>query len=70
MTTSPENTFPMTDARVQLNGQDDHALSIIARVRLAILLSNHPELVLNFMDETMAGDNPLRVICTRYVTVL
>lgn len=67
---TPNTANPLTDAVVQLTGEDGNAFSIIARVRRAILRSNHPELVEQFVNEATASDyDNLLVMCFRYVTV-
>lgn len=63
-------TIPLTDAVVQLTGEDGNAFSILGRVRRAIAKSNHPELAEAFMQEATAGDyDHLLHTCMRYVTV-
>jgi hypothetical protein len=70
MTRSHESQAPLTDAVVQLTGSDGNAFSIIARVRVAIRRSNHPELGDAFMNEAISGDyDHVLVTCLRYVTV-
>lgn len=60
----------LTNAVVQLSGQDGNAFLILGRVKRAIIKSNHPELAQAFMDEAMAGDyDHLLQTCMRYVTV-
>lgn len=64
------NSKPLTDAVVQLTGEDGNAFSIIARVRRAILRSDHPELAEQFVDEATASDyDHLLATCFSYVTV-
>lgn len=61
---------PLTDAVVQLTGEDGNAFAILGRVRRAIIKSNRPELAETFMSEAMAGDyNHLLITCMRYVNV-
>lgn len=60
----------LTNAVVQLSGQDGNAFLILGRVKRAIVKSNHPELAQAFMDEATAGDyDHLLQTCIRYVTV-
>jgi hypothetical protein len=62
---------PLTDAVVQLTGQDGNAFGILARVCLAIRESNCPELEKAFLDDATAGDyDHLLITCMRYVEVL
>ena len=64
------NTDPLTDAVVQLTGEDGNAFAILARVRRAISNSNHPELAEPFMQEATASDyDHLLQTCMRYVNV-
>ena len=61
---------PLTDAVVQLSGQDGNAFGILGRVCLAIRDSNHPELEKAFLDDATSGDyDHLLVTCMRYVEV-
>lgn len=61
---------PLTDAVVQLTGEDGNAFAILGRVRRAIIKSNRPELAETFMSEATAGDyNHLLITCMRYVNV-
>jgi len=61
---------PLTDAVVQLSGQDGNAFAILGRVRRAILKSNRPELAAQFCEEAMSGDyDHVLVTCMRYVDV-
>ena len=70
MTTTNESTAPLTDAVVQLAGEDGNAFGILGRVRRAILKSNHPELVEQFLQEATSGDyNKMLITCMRYTTV-
>jgi hypothetical protein len=70
MNTTNECFTPLTDAVVQLVGEDGNAFAILGRVRRAILKSNRPELAEAFMQEAMAGDyDHLLATCMRYVTV-
>jgi hypothetical protein len=70
MNTTNECVTPLTDAVVQLIGEDGNAFAILGRVRRAILTSNHPELAETFLQEAMAGDyDHLLATCMRYVTV-
>ncbi|MFH1494751.1 MAG: hypothetical protein ABIG70_08140 [Pseudomonadota bacterium] len=63
-------TKPLTDAVVQLTGEDGNAFSILGRVRRAIVKSDQPELAEAFMQEATAGDyDHLLQTCLRYVTV-
>ena len=60
---------PLTDAVVQLTGEDGNAFAILGRVKRAITHSNHPELAEAFMQEAIAGDyDHLLCTCMRYVT--
>ncbi len=60
----------LTDAVVQLTGEDGNGFAIVGRVRRAILRSNHPELADAFINEALACDyDHLLVTCMRYVTV-
>lgn len=69
MTQTTENA-PLTDAVVVLTGTDGNAFAILGKVRRAILKSNHPELVDQFMTEATSSDyDYLLVTCFRYVTV-
>jgi hypothetical protein len=69
MNTSNDQTF-LTNAVVQLTGEDGNAFAILGRVRRAIIKSNHPELAEVFMQEATAGDyNHLLSTCMRYVSV-
>ena len=70
MNTTNECSSPLTDAVVQLVGEDDNAFAILGRVRRAILKSDRPELAEAFMQDAMASDyDHLLVTCMRYVTV-
>lgn len=70
MNTTNESSSPLTNAVVQLTGEDGNAFSIISRVRRAILKSNRPELAGEFIREAMASDyDHLLIACMRYVTV-
>ncbi len=70
MTTTNDCPPPLTDALVQLTGEDGNAFAILGRVRRAILRSNHPELAEQFVVEATSGDyGNLLVTCMRYVTV-
>ena len=70
MTTTNESSAPLTDAVVQLTGEDGNAFAILARVRRAIRGSNHPELAEQFLQEATSGDyNNVLMTCMRYVTV-
>ncbi len=61
---------PLTDALVQLTGEDGNAFSILGRVRHAIRESNHPELEDAFWHEATSGDyDHLLQTCMRYVEV-
>lgn len=61
---------PLTDAVVQLTGEDGNAFAILGRVRRAIIKSNHPELAEQFMQEATAGDyDHLLCTCMCYVSV-
>ena len=61
---------PLTDAVVQLTGEDGNAFSILGRVRHAIRESNHPELEDAFWHEATSGDyDHLLQTCMRYVEV-
>jgi len=63
-------TTTLTDAVVQLTGEDGNAFAILGRVRRAIVKSNHPELAKPFLQEATAGDyDHLLQTCMRYVTV-
>ena len=64
------DTTPLTDAVVQLVGEDGNAFAILGRVRRAILKSNHPELADAFMRDATSGDyDHLLQTCMCYVTV-
>jgi len=66
----PSNNDPMTDAVVQLTGEDGNAFSILGRVRHAIRESDHPELEDAFWHEATSGDyDHLLQTCMRYVEV-
>ena len=54
MNTSNNQQTTLTDAVVQLTGNDGNAFAILGRVRRAIVKSNHPELAEAFMQEAMA----------------
>ena len=70
MTTTHNDSTPLTDAVVKLVGEDGNAFDILGRVRREILKSNHPELVDPFFNEATAGDyDHLLATCLRYVTV-
>jgi hypothetical protein len=70
MNTTNECSSPLTDAVVQLTGEDGNAFAILGCVRRAIHQSNHPELVEQFLKEAMSGNyDNLLVTCMRYVTV-
>ena len=70
MNTSNNQQTTLTDAVVQLTGNDGNAFAILGRVRRAIVKSNHPELAEAFMQEAMAGDyDHLLMTCMRYVNV-
>ena len=61
---------PLTDAVVQLTGEDGSAFSILGRVRHAIRESNHSELEDAFWHEATSGDyDHLLQTCMRYVEV-
>ena len=61
---------PLTDAVVQLSGEDGNAFAILGRVRRAICRSNHPELADDFMAEATSGNyDHLLAVCFRYATV-
>ncbi|MER2512553.1 MAG: hypothetical protein ABTQ25_09075 [Nitrosomonas ureae] len=65
-----ESNAPRTNAVVELLGQDGNAFAILGRVRRAILRSNHPELVDQFVQEATSGDyDHLLATCFVYVTV-
>ena len=69
-TSSASTDAPLTNATVQLARHDGNAFMILARVRQAIIQSNHPELAQAFLDEAMAGDyDHLLQTCFHYVTV-
>jgi len=64
------NIPPITDAVVQLTGEDGNAFAILGRVKRAIMRSNHPELAEAFIKEATAGDyDHLLCTCMLYVTV-
>lgn len=70
MTMPNESNAPRTNAVVELLGQDGNAFAILGRVRRAILRSNHPELVDQFVQEATSGDyDHLLATCFVYVTV-
>ncbi len=61
---------PLTDAVVELTGKDGNAFLILGLVRRAILNSNRPELVEEFMREATASDyEHLLSVCMRYVDI-
>ena len=61
---------PLTNAVVVLSGKDGSDLSILGRVHGAILMSNHPELAQQFIDDAIASDfDNLLVTSMRYVDV-
>ncbi len=64
------DTQPLTDATVQLTGEDGNAFFIIGRVSKAIKQSNRPDLADAFRTEAMSGDydNVLRS-AMKYVEV-
>lgn len=70
MNTTHDNSTPLTDAIVQLTGEDGNAFAILGRVRRAIARSNHPELADEFIQEATSSDyDHLLATCFRYVTV-
>lgn len=70
MTTINEFSSPLTDAVVELTGNDGNAFAILGRVRRAVLRSNHPELADQFVQDAIAGDyDHLLATCFVYVTV-
>mgnify|MGYP000926631824 FL=1 len=70
MTQTNDNNAPLTDAVVVLTGTDGNAFAILGKVRRAILKSNHPELIDQFMTDATSGDyDYLLATCFRYVTV-
>jgi hypothetical protein len=70
MNTTNEFSTPLTDAVVQLTGEDGNAFAILGSVRRAILHSNHPELAEQFLQEATASDyDNVLMSCMRYVTV-
>lgn len=70
MTQTNDNNAPLTNAVVVLTGTDGNAFAILGKVRRAILKSNHPELIDQFMADATSGDyDRLLVTCCRYVTV-
>lgn len=70
MITTNDSSSPLTDAVVQLSGEDGNAFAILGRVQRAIRKSNHPELAPQFLQEAMSGDyDNLLVTCMRYVDV-
>lgn len=70
MNTTHECPTPLTDAVVQLTGEDGNAFSILGRVRRAILNSNRPDLAEQFVIEATSGEYyHLLATCLRYVTV-
>ena len=70
MTHDHDNPAPLTDAVVKLTDQDGNAFLILARVRRAIIFSDHPELADPFFLEATSGDyDHLLATCLRYVTV-
>ena len=61
---------PLTNAVVVLSGKDGSDLSILGRVHGAILMSNHPELAQQFIDDAIASDfDNLLMTSMRYVDV-
>jgi hypothetical protein len=70
MTEPNDAELPLTNAVVVLSGKDGNALSILGRVQGAILMSNHPELAQQFIDDAIASDfDNLLVTSMRYVDV-
>lgn len=70
MTQTNDNNAPLTDSVVVLTGTDGNAFAILGKVRRAILMSNHPELIDQFMADATSGDyDHLLATCFRYVTV-
>lgn len=70
MSSPIDSSIPLTDAVVQLTGEDGNAFGILGRVRRAITRSNHPELADEFLTEATSGDyDHLLRTCMRYVTV-
>ena len=70
MTEQNDAEQPLTNAVVVLSGKDGSALSILGRVHGAILMSNHPELAQQFIDDAIASDfDNLLVTSMRYVDV-
>jgi hypothetical protein len=70
MNTTNDNSTPITNAVVQLTGEDGNAFAILGRVRRAIARSNHPELADEFIQEATSSDyDHLLTTCFRYVTV-
>lgn len=62
---------PLTNATVQLVGEDGNAFFILAKVQKAIKKSDKPELAEEFIKEAMSGDyNHLLQTCMKYVNVL
>ncbi len=61
---------PLTNAVVQLTGEDGNAFAILGLVRNAIRQSNHPELAEPFLHDATSGDyDHLLQACMRFVTV-
>lgn len=70
MTNDNQTSAPLTDGVVVLTGTDGNAFAILGKVRRAILKSNHPDLLDEFMAEATSGDyDHLLVTCFKYVRV-
>ncbi len=70
MNSTDERTSLLTNAVAKLTGEDGNAFGVLGRVRRAILNSNHPELVDEFMRQATSRDYAhLLATCRRYVTV-
>ena len=70
MTSDSYDSQPLTNAVVQLTGYDGNAFAVLGRVRFAILMSDRPDLVDEFIAEAISGDyNHLLVTCQKYVAV-
>jgi hypothetical protein len=62
---------PLTNATVQLSGEDGNAFLILGKVGKAIKGSDRPELYEAFMEEAKSGDyDNLLVTCMKYVKLL
>jgi hypothetical protein len=61
---------PLTNAKVTLIGINGNAFSILGTLRKAILKSDHPELVEQFISEATSGNyDHLLATCFKYAEV-